>query len=44
MSHDTQEQFACGTVTYLSLLTDFEAKSRDLGTNMQVQKTTFCTV
>lgn len=29
-------------INYLSLLTDFETKSRDLGTAMQAQKTSNC--
>lgn len=37
-------QSACTIISYLSLLTDFEAKSRDLGTTIQAQKTTLCTI
>lgn len=31
-------------INYLSLLTDFETKSRGLGTAMQAQKTTLFTI
>lgn len=34
MYKNNKKQFACSTVSYLSLLTDFEAKSIDLGTTM----------
>lgn len=37
-------QSACTIISYISLLTDFEAKSRDLGTTIQAQKTTLCTI